>query len=143
MKMRFFRKIILFFLYRKQIIKGKQTLLTNFNSRIDYVFRIYTVLNIPKELIEEPYDFRTSDINAISQNYIKAFSSEIQNYLNSLGLRELVDVYEVKKVDKYSYLVVIGYSFFNTRKVANNLIYFSIFMFVSLLIYLVIYSLYN
>ena len=141
--MRFFRKIILFFLYRKQIIKGKQTLLTNFNSRIDYVFRIYTVLNIPKELIEEPYDFRTSDINAISQNYIKAFSNEIQNYLNSLGLRELVDVYEIKKVDKYSYLVVIGYSLFNTRKVANNLIYLSIFMFVSLLIYLVIYSLFN
>ena len=143
MKMRFFRKIILFFLYRKQIIKGKQTLLTNFNSRIDYVFRIYTVLNIPKELIEEPYDFRTSDINAISQNYIKAFSNEIQNYLNSLGLRELVDVYEIKKVDKYSYLVVIGYSLFNTRKVANNLIYLLIFMFVSLLIYLVIYSLFN
>lgn len=143
MKMRFFRKIILFFLYRKQIIKGKQTLLTNFNSRIDYVFRIYTVLNIPKELIEEPYDFRTSDINAISQNYIKAFSSEIQNYLNSLGLRELVDVYEIKKVDKYSYLVVIGYSLFNTRKVANNLIYFSIFLFISLLIYLTIYIVVN
>lgn len=123
MKVSLFRSIFLFFFFRKRILRNKTTLLNNFGAKIDYINRIYTVLNIPKELIEEPYDFRTSDINSISQNYIKAYSGEMQQYLNSLGLRELFDIYEVKKVDKYSYLIIIGFSLFNTRKVATNLMY--------------------
>jgi len=123
MKVSLFRSIFLFFFFRKRILRNKTTLLNNFGAKIDYINRIYTVLNIPKELIEEPYDFRTSDINSISQNYIKAYSGEMQQYLNSLGLRELFDIYEVKKVDKYSYLIIIGFSLFNTKKVATNLMY--------------------
>lgn len=136
--LKFFKKITLFFFYRRQVLASKEYLLQNFNARVDYIFRVYTVLNIPKELIEEPYNFRSSDINNISQNYIKAYSNEIQNYLISVGLRELFDIYEVKKVDKFSYLLIFGYSLFNTRKIANKLIYISISITTLLLIYLFI-----
>lgn len=140
MKTNFFKSIYLFFLYRRKINKLKDQLMTNFNARIDYIFRIYTVLNIPKEFIEEPYDFRTSDINSISQNYLRAYSNQMQEYLNSNGLRELFDIYEIKKVDKYSYLIILGYSLFNTKRFANNLIYSSISIFTLLIIYFIIYS---
>jgi len=138
MKVGFFKSILLFFFYRKKLNSIRDSLSTNFGAKVDYIYRIYTVLNIPKEIIEEPYNFRGSDIDKISQNYIKQYSSQLQDYLNSLGLRELFDFYEVKKVDKSSYLLIFGFSLFNTRKVANNIIYFGIFSLISLFIFSIV-----
>lgn len=123
MKKSLFKSLKLYSIYRK-IIKEKETEITQrFNSRIDRVYRIYTVLNIPTELIEEPYNLRKQDIDNLSARYISEFSSQISNYLNSVGLAELYDLYEVRKVDKYSYLVVIGFSLFRTDKFFSSLFF--------------------
>lgn len=122
---RFFKKISLYLFFRKKINSCKNALLVNFGAKVDYITRIYTVLNIPQNFFEEPYNIRTKDIDAMSQVYIKQYSTQLQEYLNSVGLRELYDYYDVKKVDKYSYLLVFGFSLFNTRKMANFLIIFS------------------
>lgn len=142
MKVNFFRKIYLFFFYSRKVNENKINLLSAFGLRVDYVYRIYTVLNIPKELIEEPYNVRTTDIDNISQNYLRMYSNQLQEYLNSIGLRELFDIYEIKKVDKYSYLMVFGFALFNTKKIANYLIYFSILL-LPILISYIIYILTN
>ena len=39
--------------------------------RIDNADRLYTVLNIPTNLVEEPYNLRKDDIDKIAQNYIR------------------------------------------------------------------------
>ena len=139
MKVNFFKKIYLFFTFYNKLKKNKTNLLGGFGARVDYICRIYTVLNIPKEMFEEPYNIRTTDIDAISQNYLRSFSTQFQDYLNSIGLRELFDIYEVKKVDKFSYLIVFGFSLFNTKKLAKNLIIISMF----LGILMIIYGIYN
>ena len=72
-------------------------------------------MNIPAEQIEEPYNLRKSDIDNLAQNYIKDYTSRISRLLNEKGLVELYDFYEIKKVEKYSYLVIFGFSVFNTR----------------------------
>lgn len=119
----FFKKISLFNSY-KRIIKNNKVELSNYlNLRIDNADRLYTVLNIPKELIGEEYSLKKSDIDRISENYIKEFIAETSKFLVSKGLNELYSIYDIKKVDKYSYLIVIGFSLFKSNEFYNNLYY--------------------
>ena len=82
---------------------------------------MYTVLNIPEEIIGESFSLKKSDIDRISESYIKEYNTELNRFLNMKGLGELFGIYEVKKVDKYSYLLVIGYSLFKSNEYYNKL----------------------
>lgn len=120
-KVSLFKKIKFYFRYRKIILENKEEFQNTFNLRVDRVNRIYTVINIPQELFEEPYNLRTTDINKISESYITEYLRQISDTLNKKGLSELFSLYNMRKVDKYSYLIVIGYSLFNTDKAARNI----------------------
>jgi hypothetical protein len=140
--MGFFKKIRLFSSYKKIIVDNRVNLEGQFNLRIDRASRIYTVLNIPEELYGEPYNIRKSDIDAISQTYITEYIKRLSDYLNSIGLSELYDFYEpIKKIDKYSYLIVLGFKPFNSVRY-NNFIWLklvptiSIISLLSLIIYI-------
>jgi hypothetical protein len=125
--MNIFKKISLFLTYRSTIISIKRELELEYNARIDSIYRIYTVLNLPDVLFEEPYNTRTTDIDTIARRYILEFRQNFSTFLVKKGLLELFDIYEVRKVDKYSYLLIFGFSLFNTRKTANRLL--SLFIF--------------
>jgi hypothetical protein len=138
-----FKKIRLYNSFKKIIRSNRVTLEGNFNARIDKAYRIYTVINIPEETFGEPYNIRKSDIDSISETYIRQYVSKISDYLNSIGLSELYDFYEpIKKVDKYSYLIILGFKPFNSVKY-NNLIWLrivpilSIVSIISLIIYFI------
>lgn len=117
----FLKKIRLFSFYKKTIKENRSEIEQNFGLRIDKAQRMYTVLNIPEEIIGEAFSLKKSDIDRISENYIKEYSSEISRFLTSKGLGELYSFYEVRKVDKYSYLVVIGYSLFRSNEYYDKL----------------------
>ena len=108
----------------KRIIKSKRVELeSNFNMRIDNADRLYTVLNVPSDEIGEAYDLKKSDVDKISESYIREYISKLSTYLNSIGLSELYDFYEpVKKVEKYSYLIIIGYKQLDSLEI-NKIIY--------------------
>ena len=67
MKPNLFKRLKLFFLYRSTIKKNLLTLNSSFNLRKDLSNRLYTVINVPVENFDEPYNIRTSDINAIAE----------------------------------------------------------------------------
>lgn len=129
----FFKKIKLFYEYRKLIKNIELDMEKKFGARLDKAGRIYTVLNIPSSLIEEPYNLKTSDIDALSENYIRDYSQQLAKYLNSNGLMEMYVFYEMKKVEKYSYLLVYGFSMFNSSKYYRNM-YISISIIVLLIL---------
>jgi hypothetical protein len=113
----------LFFSYKSILKKNKVRLNGDFNIRIDGADRMYTVINIPTNLIEEPYNLRKADIDLIAENYIREYISNLSTFLNSIGLAELYDFYEpIKKVDKYSYLIIIGYKKLDSVEL-NKVIY--------------------
>lgn len=118
-----FRKIKLFYVYKNIIKLNSEELKTKFNLRIDKAARLYTVLNIPKDLIGEAFSLKTSDINSISESYTKEFSKELSDYLDKKGLKELHDFYSINKVGKFSYLLVFGFSLFKSHKYYNMLYY--------------------
>lgn len=122
-KVSLLKKLKLYFFYRKSLLANKTELLQNYGAKVDYVSRVYTVLNIPKELYDEPYNLRKQDIDSISKKYIREYSSELSQYFDKIGLTELYDFYQVEKVDKFSYLLVFGFSLFNTDKFARNLFF--------------------
>lgn len=133
------KKIKLFRDYKKALNRNRNELSSKFGLRIDNAYRLYTVLNIPEELIGEAYSLKKSDIDKISENYIREFSSELSKYLNSKGLKELYDYYQVDKVGKYNYLLVFGFSLFRSNKFYNTIYYGVIpsVVFISLLLILV------
>jgi hypothetical protein len=108
------KRIGLYRQYKKTIRECSSELESTFTLRIDDANRLYTVLNIPDDIIGEAYSLKKSDIDRISESYIRQYSSELRKYLNSKGLEELYDYYEVNKVDKYSYLLIIGFSLFRS-----------------------------
>lgn len=118
-----FKKLKLFWSYKKAIKNSKFELLQKFNVRIDRASRLYTVINIPEEIIGEAYSLKKSDIDRISETYLREYSAELSKFLDGKNLQELYDVYEINKVDKYSYLMVFGFSLFKSTKYYNWLYY--------------------
>jgi len=108
------KKIKLFSQFKKGIKANSVELENKFNLRIDSANRLYTVINVPPELIGEAYNIKKSDIDRIADNFIREYSKELAVFLNSKDLNELYEFYDLKKVDKYSYLVVVGFSFFRS-----------------------------
>ena len=41
---------------------------------------------------------------------VKEYSIKISEYLDEKNLKEMYDFYEIRKVEKYAYLVVLGFS---------------------------------
>jgi hypothetical protein len=119
----FFKKIKLFSTYKKVVSKNRNELSAKFGLRVDNAYRLYTVLNIPEDLVGEAYSLKKSDIDKISENYIREYSSELSKFLNSKGLKELYDYYQVDKVGKYNYLLVFGFSLFRSNKFYNDIYY--------------------
>lgn len=118
-----FKKIKLFNIYKSIINKNRTELSAKFGLRVDNAYRLYTVLNIPQELVGEAYSLKKSDIDKISENYIREYSTELAKFLNSKGLKELYDYYQVDKVGKYNYLLVFGFSLFRSNKFYNDIYY--------------------
>jgi|GEM_PF-4672798 len=128
MKPNLFNQIKLFFIYRSIINKNFLSLNSSFNLRKDLSNRLYTVINVPVENFEEPFNIRTSDINLIAENYIRDTCIKIGQALDFIGLKELYKIYSISKVDKYSYLVIIGFSLFETDRLYKNLIKLGLFL---------------
>jgi hypothetical protein len=118
-----FKKISLFKKFRKVIKENEVDISQRFNLRIDSASRLYTVLNIPQDLIGEAYALKKSDTELISENYIRKYSNDLSEYLNSKGLSEMYSFYKVDKVDRYSYLLVFGFSLFRSNKYYDILYY--------------------
>lgn len=134
----FYKKLKLFFFYKKVLKKQKEDLERNLNIRLDDAYRMYTVLNIPENIIGDSYILKRSDRDVIIQAYIKEYTSTLSKYLNNNGLNELYSTYDIKKVDKYSYLIVIGYSLLQSDKLYDRL-YYRVIPIISLLLISVIY----
>jgi hypothetical protein len=118
-----FKDLRLFFTYKKSIKKNKVELEGKFNMRIDSADRMYTVLNVPFTELEGPYNLKKADVDLLAQNYIRDYISELSTFLNSIGVSELYDFYEpIKKVDKHSYLIVIGYKQLDSVEI-NKIVY--------------------
>ena len=122
-KIGFFKKLKLFREFKKVINDNKNYLNVNFGVRVDRAYRLYTILNIPEELFGEAFSLRKSDIDRISEPYIREYTNELGIFLNSKGLNEMFDFYELAKVDKFTWKIVIGFKLFRSNEFYDKLYY--------------------
>jgi hypothetical protein len=103
------RSLQLFKAYKKGIKINEQYLFEKYGLNIDLVDRLWTVMDLsdaPKEMIQQ-YGAALSDYEY--NKYIKTLLSDLPR----LELNELVNIYEVKKVDKNKFGITFGFSQFN------------------------------
>lgn len=105
--MNIFKKLKLFFIYKKLIKLHKDTLLT-YNIRIDKAKRLYTVFNIIDSDNVDVYGKRMFDIR------FDAFKTNAEKLFFELRITELVALYDVKKIDNNNYLVIFSFFGFNS-----------------------------
>jgi hypothetical protein len=126
-KISLYKKIQIFREFKKTLKLNKTELEEIFGARIDNAYRIYNVINLPAEMIGEPYNLRKTDIDKLAETSIREYTVKVSEFLDSKGLKEMYGFYEVKKVDKYSYLVVLGFTLpndtFRSNKYYDNLNY--------------------
>jgi hypothetical protein len=72
-KISLYKKIKIFGEFKKTIRLNEVELEQIFGARIDKAYRIYNVLNIPAEMVGEPYNLRSSDIDKISEKSIREY----------------------------------------------------------------------
>lgn len=137
-KLSFFKKLKVYREYKRILNENLIELENRFKIRLDNANRMYTVLNIPEEVIGEAFSIKKTDIDRISDNYIRQYCSELGQYLNSKGMSELYDFYDLKKVDKYSYLIIVGFSIFRSDLIRTRI--FKYVLPVSLVVFLIILS---
>lgn len=144
MKPSIWKKIKLFIEYNKFLKENKTLLLTKFNLKIDWIGRVYTVLNIPEDENLERYG---SDVsvnkhkfefeNKLSHSYIQKYIKMLDNFLIKNDLKELVGIYDINKIDDRNYLLIFGFSLFNSEKIYRNGIIFFILTLIGLLTYFI------
>jgi hypothetical protein len=137
--MNFFRKVSLYLDFRKKIRKNRAVLLKDFGIRIDLANRLYTVINVP-DVLGEPYNVRKVDIDKTAEVFIKEYALKLRLFLDSIGLSEMYDFYQpIRKLDKFSYLLVLGYKFMDSVRI-NNIFWFGI---IPILFGSVLYTIYS
>jgi hypothetical protein len=114
-----------YFFWRKRIRKNKNILFKNYNCKIDNADRLYLVINIPTDLIDENYSLKKSDRDLFINSFITNKLSQLSNYLNSIGLIELYDIYEGPiRLEKNSFGFFIGYKLIETTSIAKFKFFF-------------------
>lgn len=108
-----YRTIKFFLVYRRNILKNRTYLSEKFGLNISWIYEMYTTISLidaPREL-KEKYGAALPEFEI--RNYIKSFNAS----LPKLELEELVNVYEIKKLNNTDYGVAFGYSLANNSKI--------------------------
>lgn len=109
---KFFRSIRLFFDYRRNVIKNKLYLNEKFGLEVSWIYEMYTTVT----LADAPEDMKQKYGSALAEYEIKKYISAVNANLAKLGLEELVNVYEIKRLNNDEYGIAFGYALFNNAR---------------------------
>lgn len=101
----------------------------------DKVYRFYTVLNLPPETEEnvQKYGYRYLD------NETRKFIRELNEQFKKYGLFELVGLSKADQIGPTNILVVVEFKLLKTAKIARNIIWSSLILFLAGITALIIF----
>lgn len=97
--------------YRKTIHQYKEVIEKDFNMRIDWVNRCYTVLNFDEDLQEDLRKYGYSFLD----NEVRKYIRRVQDFYKEVGLLELVGYSTIDQLDETNVLIVFEYAHLNTK----------------------------
>ena len=104
-------------------MKIRPSLKSMFNIEIDEVYHMYTVLYLDENKIPEPYNTTNADIEVMLKSQAANYRKDLFSFLDKNGLAELYIIYDGRRIDKNNYLFIIGFSLFDTEKMAKNVLF--------------------
>lgn len=110
-----FKSIKMYLLYRQLIKKNQKELLEKFNLRVDQLYRLYTVINLPPQADT----YGPKDGPKITAALLKNWLGRLDNYLTQIGVKELTSVESMQEIDEMNYLLIIRFKMVNVVRVAN------------------------
>jgi hypothetical protein len=110
---KFYKKISLFFAYRKNIILNKTYLLNKYGLKYNFIYELYTTI----VLTDAPSEMKQQYGNALASHEIKKYIKNFNFDLEKLELQELVNIYEIKKINDDLYGIAFGYALMKNIKI--------------------------
>lgn len=109
---KFFRIVRLFFEYRRNVLKNKKYLNEKFGLQISWICEMFTTIT----LVDAPDDMKQKYGSALAEYEIKKYIELVNSSLPKLGLEELVNLYEIKKLNSEEYGIAFGFALFNNSR---------------------------
>lgn len=101
--------------YKKAVKDNEKYLSDKYDFIINNWYEFYTTLT----LIEAPEEMKTKfGIDALAEKEISTFINKITIDLEKLDLEELVNIYEVKRLNKFEFGITFGFR--SPIKLLNN-----------------------
>ena len=108
--------------------------------QFDWIYRLYTVLNLPFEDEEfvKKYGFQDTKNVYYVENKVKLHIIEMNKYLFELGILEYVilDINNIEQIDQYNIRIVLKFKYLNLKFWARFFIIFIPILFLAGLLYL-------
>ena len=109
----------------------------------DWIYRLYTVLNLPledKEFVEK-FGFQDNKNVYYVENKVKLHIIEMNKFLFELGILEYVelDPKNIKQLDEYNVRIVLKFKYLNIMLFARLLITLGFIAFIAAIISLIIF----
>ena len=108
-----YRAIKFFFVYRKNILKNRKYLEDKYGFNINLLYEIYTTI----VLTDAPADLKEKYGKSLVELELKKFIALVNADLPKLELEELVNIYEIKKIDNDNWGIAFGYSLANNTQI--------------------------
>lgn len=120
-----FKAYNFFKIYKKNILKNETYLFNKYGLEINLWYELYTTI----DLTDAPEDLIKNYGSALAEIEIKKYIKSIKNDSEKLELEELIDVYEIKKINNFNYGIAFGYKLMNNRTlIISKLITYTILL---------------
>jgi len=107
-----YRAIKFFFVYRKNILKNRIYLEEKYGFNINLLYEMYTTIT----LTDAPKDLKEKYGKSFVELELKKFIALVNSDLPKLELDELVNIYEIKKIDNDNWGIAFGYALANNTR---------------------------
>jgi len=113
-----FRTIKLYFQYRTNIKINEEFLFSKYGLERNGIYELFTtiVLNDAPDEMKQQYG------SALADHEIKKYINNFNNDLPKMDLEELVNIYEIKKINEDLYGITFGYSLMSNKRMIALLI---------------------
>lgn len=113
-----FRTIKLYFQYRENIKINEEFLFTKYGLERNGIYELFTTI----VLSDAPDEMKQQYGSALADHEIKKYINNFNNDLPKMDLEELVNIYEIKKINEDLYGITFGYSLMSNKRMIALLI---------------------
>jgi len=129
-----FKRIKHFYEYKKLVKNCSTELHDNFSIRIDNIYRLYTVVNIPDETLIYGPDHS----DALTEEWLRKWLVSLDTLLVNNHLKEFIIREELTRIDNQNFLIVLRYKYLNIEKIHYIFYILGIITFITFLVILFI-----